>query len=103
MDNVAGVKIPVFEKRDMESKTSDLTGLASGGQKVDQSRATFVRSIPPSKATTQSRSVSLYAVALYVFVRRQFVKHARSLHTETFASPGDIVLLARRWLAPGRY
>lgn len=42
VDNVAGVKIPVFEKREQEVKTQDLTGLAAGGQKVDMSRTTFV-------------------------------------------------------------
>jgi vacuolar-type H+-ATPase subunit D/Vma8 len=43
VDNVAGVKIPVFEKVNQEgAKTQDLTGLASGGQKVDASRVTFV-------------------------------------------------------------
>ena len=34
MDNVAGVKIPVFDKVDSEVKSQDLTGLARGGQKV---------------------------------------------------------------------
>jgi vacuolar-type H+-ATPase subunit D/Vma8 len=42
VDNVAGVKIPVFEKHEQEVKTQDLTGLAAGGQKVEQSRTTFV-------------------------------------------------------------
>jgi vacuolar-type H+-ATPase subunit D/Vma8 len=42
VDNVAGVKIPVFEKHEQEVKSQDLTGLAAGGQKVEQSRTTFV-------------------------------------------------------------
>mmetsp|Transcript_134921 Transcript_134921/g.200717 ORF Transcript_134921/g.200717 Transcript_134921/m.200717 type:complete len:252 (+) Transcript_134921:110-865(+) len=45
VDNVAGVKIPVFEKVEAEAKASDLTGLAKGGQKLDQSRVTFTKAL----------------------------------------------------------
>jgi len=45
VDNVAGVKIPVFEKIEGEAKASDLTGLAKGGQKLDQSRITFTKAL----------------------------------------------------------
>ena len=53
VDNVAGVKIPVFEKNEGETKSADLTGedevprqasvdaplgLARGGQKLEESR-----------------------------------------------------------------
>ena len=45
VDNVAGVKIPVFEKAAEEKKTVDLTGLARGGQKLDQARVSFSKAL----------------------------------------------------------
>lgn len=61
VDNVAGVKIPVFEKRESESKVQDLTGLAAGGQKVDQSRTTFTKALDSliALASLQSAFVAL--------------------------------------------
>mmetsp|Transcript_60090 Transcript_60090/g.142802 ORF Transcript_60090/g.142802 Transcript_60090/m.142802 type:complete len:249 (+) Transcript_60090:46-792(+) len=45
VDNVAGVKIPVFEKTTEEKKTVDLTGLARGGQKLDTARVSFSKAL----------------------------------------------------------
>jgi len=45
VDNVAGVKIPVFEKLFEQQKSTDLTGLAKGGQKLEQSRGTFTKAL----------------------------------------------------------
>mmetsp|Transcript_38567 Transcript_38567/g.80909 ORF Transcript_38567/g.80909 Transcript_38567/m.80909 type:complete len:249 (-) Transcript_38567:339-1085(-) len=45
VDNVAGVKIPVFDKVESETKIQDLTGLARGGQKLEQSRVTFTKAL----------------------------------------------------------
>lgn len=62
VDNVAGVKIPVFEKVNHEgAKTQDLTGLASGGQKVDASRVTFTKALDSliALASLQSAFVAL--------------------------------------------
>eukprot|EP00802_Teleaulax_amphioxeia_P011814 Tamp_11851.p2 GENE.Tamp_11851~~Tamp_11851.p2 ORF type:complete len:194 (+),score=63.19 Tamp_11851:1265-1846(+) len=47
-DNVAGVKIPVFEKvlpADGQSSAKDLSGLARGGQKLDEARVTFKKAL----------------------------------------------------------
>ncbi|EKX39433.1 hypothetical protein GUITHDRAFT_164927 [Guillardia theta CCMP2712] len=45
VDNVAGVKIPVFEKNEGEMKSADLTGLARGGQKLEESRTSFKKAL----------------------------------------------------------
>jgi V-type H+-transporting ATPase subunit D len=45
VDNVAGVKIPVFEKVATEASKKDLTGLAKGGEKLDSSRVTFTKAL----------------------------------------------------------
>mmetsp|Transcript_30613 Transcript_30613/g.77100 ORF Transcript_30613/g.77100 Transcript_30613/m.77100 type:complete len:248 (-) Transcript_30613:293-1036(-) len=60
VDNVAGVKIPVFEKAEHESK-KDLTGLSSGGQKVEESRVTFSKALDSliALASLQSAFVAL--------------------------------------------
>jgi len=46
VDNVAGVKIPVFQRVDTEAKdVSNLTGLARGGQKLEDSRTSFKKAL----------------------------------------------------------
>lgn len=46
VDNVAGVKIPVFGRVDTEAKdVGDLIGLARGGQKLEDARATFKKAL----------------------------------------------------------
>jgi len=46
VDNVAGVKIPVFQRVDVEAKDSSaLVGLARGGQKLEDSRNSFKKAL----------------------------------------------------------
>merc|ERR1711904_522832 len=47
-DNVAGVKVPVFERSDLsdtQDKNSDLFGLSKGGQKVSDAKASFQKTM----------------------------------------------------------
>uniref|UniRef100_A0A7S3E3C1 Vacuolar ATP synthase subunit D n=1 Tax=Chloropicon laureae TaxID=464258 RepID=A0A7S3E3C1_9CHLO len=46
-DNVAGVKVPVFERNDLDAaeKNSDLYGLSKGGQKVGSAKASFQKTM----------------------------------------------------------
>lgn len=46
VDNVAGVKIPVFQRVDIDAKdSSSLVGLARGGQKLEDSRTSFKKAL----------------------------------------------------------
>jgi len=47
-DNVAGVKVPVFERNDLDSsqeKNSELFGLSKGGQKVSSAKDSFQKTM----------------------------------------------------------
>ena len=46
VDNVAGVKIPVFQRVDVDAKDSSaLVGLARGGQKLEDARTSFKKAL----------------------------------------------------------
>ena len=47
-DNVAGVKVPVFERNDLagsQEKNTELFGLSKGGQKVSGAKDSFQRTV----------------------------------------------------------
>ena len=45
VDNIAGVKVPVFKAIDTGAPTADLTGLAKGGQQITKARTTFAKAV----------------------------------------------------------
>jgi len=45
IDNIAGVKVPVFKAIDTGAAQADLTGLSKGGQQVAKARTTFAKAV----------------------------------------------------------
>merc|ERR1712032_561621 len=45
IDNIAGVKVPVFSAVDTAETSSDSTGLSKGGQRIAKARTTFAKSV----------------------------------------------------------
>jgi len=45
IDNIAGVKVPVFSAVDTAETSSDSTGLSKGGQQIAKARTTFAKSV----------------------------------------------------------
>jgi len=45
VDNIAGVKVPVFKAVDTGAASLDLTGLSKGGQQISKARTTFAKAV----------------------------------------------------------
>ena len=45
VDNIAGVKVPVFKAVDVEIEGADYTGLSKGGQQITKARETFAKAV----------------------------------------------------------
>jgi len=45
VDNIAGVKVPVFKSIDTGAKPQDHTGLSKGGQQIARARTTFAKAV----------------------------------------------------------
>jgi len=45
VDNIAGVKVPVFKAVDTGATSVDLTGLSKGGQQITKARSTFAKAV----------------------------------------------------------
>lgn len=45
VDNIAGVKVPVFKAIDTGAKSEDLTGLSKGGQQIAKARTVFAKAV----------------------------------------------------------
>ena len=45
VDNIAGVKVPVFKAVDTGAALVDLTGLSKGGQQITKARSTFAKAV----------------------------------------------------------
>jgi len=71
IDNIAGVKVPVFKAIDTGASQADLTGLAKGGQQVAKARTTFAKAVDVlvQLATLQS-SFQILDEAIKVTSRR---------------------------------
>lgn len=71
IDNIAGVKVPVFKAIDTGAAQADLTGLSKGGQQVAKARTTFAKAVDVlvQLATLQS-SFQILDEAIKVTSRR---------------------------------
>jgi len=71
VDNIAGVKVPVFKAIDTGASQADLTGLSKGGQQVAKARTTFAKAVDVlvQLATLQS-SFQILDEAIKVTSRR---------------------------------
>jgi len=71
IDNIAGVKVPVFKAIDTGAAQADLTGLSKGGQQVAKARITFAKAVDVlvQLATLQS-SFTILDEAIKVTSRR---------------------------------
>mmetsp|Transcript_42576 Transcript_42576/g.85445 ORF Transcript_42576/g.85445 Transcript_42576/m.85445 type:complete len:253 (-) Transcript_42576:610-1368(-) len=71
IDNIAGVKVPVFKAIDTGAALADYTGLSKGGQQVAKARTTFAKAVDVLvKLATLQSSFMILDEAIKVTSRR---------------------------------